>query len=196
MLTDARMNAILDTEYVTGDVMSLHTAYSATGANEVTGGTYAVQSCTFAAASSRSKAVSAGLSFTGLPASCTIAWLGLWNSAKTVFKGMWPNGGTERSFQVDVANDRIYCEGHGMSDTNNVTFTGTSLGGLTAGTSYFVIGTIAGDPDYFQVSTTSGGAAVNLTGQPSADARVSKQVLEVYTASGGQHDVNTFSING
>lgn len=196
MITDARVNAMLDTEFVTGDLMSLHTAFSATGASEVTGGTYTRQSITFAAASARAKAISASLSFTLLPASVTIAFLGIWNSAGTTFKGMWPNGGTERSYQVDLANNRIYCEGHGMIDTDRVVFTGTTLGGPAAGTSYFVVGTTAGDPDYFQVSTTSGGAALDLTGQPSGDASVSKQVLEPYVGAGGQHDVNTFSIAG
>lgn len=58
MLTSARANAILDTEFATNDKMSLHTAYSATGTNEVTGGSYAKQTITWGAASGRSKASS------------------------------------------------------------------------------------------------------------------------------------------
>jgi hypothetical protein len=46
MITDARANAMLDTEYVTGDLLSLHTAFSTTGTNELAGGSYARQPIT------------------------------------------------------------------------------------------------------------------------------------------------------
>ena len=195
MITDARANAMLDTEFAAADKMSLHTAYSATGLNEVTGGSYAKQTITWGAASARSKASSGNIDFT-LPAAVTIAWIGIWNSALTVFRGMWPNSGTDLSFQLDVAtNDRIYAEGHGMVNTDWVVFTGATVpAGLTAGTAYFVVGATSADPDYFQVSLTSGGAAINITGLPSADARVSKIVLEPYVGAGGTHRISSFSI--
>lgn len=46
MITDTRANAMLDTEFAAGDRFSLHTAYSITGANEVAGGTYRINSFT------------------------------------------------------------------------------------------------------------------------------------------------------
>lgn len=194
MLTDARANAMLDTEFAASDKMSLHTAYSATGTNEVSGGSYAKQTITWSAAASRSKASSGNIDFS-VPAAVTVAWIGIWNSALTVFRGMWPNGGTDFSFQLDVAtNNRIYAEGIGLANDDRVTFTGATVpGGLTAGTAYWVVGMTAADPDYFQVSATQGGAAIDITSQHSADARVSKIVLEAY-AGAGTHRVSSFSV--
>ncbi len=195
MRTTARVNAMLDAENVTGDKMSLHTAFSATGANEVTGGAYAKQSITYSAAASRSKASSGTVSFTGLPASTTVGWLGLWDSTSTIFKGMVANGGAERSFQVDLTNNRFYCEGHGMVDGDRMVVTGAILPtGITEGAPLYVVGTTAGDPDYLQASLTAGGAPIDITtNQPSADARLSKIVLEVYNAAGSQHDITSFT---
>lgn len=195
MLTDTRVNAILDTEFALNDKMSLHTAYSATGTNEVTGGSYAKQTITWSSAASRSKASSGNIDFS-VPAATTVAWIGVWDSAGTTFRGMWPNGGTDYSFQVDLTNNRIYCEGHGMANDDRVTFTAATLPtNLTAGTHYYVVGVTAGDPDYFQVSSASGGAAIDITtSQPSADARVSKIVLEAY-AGAGTHRISAFSVS-
>lgn len=194
MITDARANAILDTEFAASDKMSLHTAYSATGTNEVTGGSYTKQTITWAAASARSKASSGNIDFS-VAAAVTVAWIGVWNSALTVFRGMWPNGGTDYSFQLDVAtNNRIYAEGTGLVNDDRVTFTGATVpAGLTAGTHYYVVGATSADPDYFQVSATLAGAAIDITGLPSADARVSKIVLETY-AGAGTHRVSSFSV--
>lgn len=194
MRTTARINAMIDAENVTGDKMSLHTAFSSTGANEVTGGTYARQTITYAAAAGRSKAAIGTISFTGLP-STTVAWLGLWDSTSTIFKGMVANGGAERSFQVDLTNNRFYCEGHGMVDGDRMVVTGATLPtGITEGEPLYVIGTTAGDPDYLQASLTAGGAPIDITtNQPSADARLSKIVLEVYNAAGSQHGIASFT---
>lgn len=195
MQTDARVNAMLDTEFALNDVMSLHSAFSLTGANELTGGGYARQVITWAAAAARSKAASAAVPDFSVAAASTVAFVGVWNSAGTVFRGMWPNGGAEKTYQLDVVtNNRIYCEGHGMVDTNRVVFTGATVpGGLTAGTVYFVVGTTAADPDYFQVSLTSGGAAIDITGLPSGDSMVSKCVPEVYSGA-GTHRITAFSV--
>lgn len=193
MFTDARANAILDTELAAGDKMSLHTAYSATGTNEVTGGSYARQAITWNSAASRSKSSSGNIDFP-VPASATVAWIGIWNSAGTVFRGMWPNAGSDYSYQLDLTNNRVYAENIGLANDDRVTFTGATVPtGLTAGTAYWVIGVTPGDPDYFQVAATQGGAAIDISGQPSADSRVSKIVLETY-AGAGTHRVSSFSV--
>ena len=63
--------------------MSLHTADpGTTGANEVTGGSYARQNAGYAAASGGACALSATVPFTGMPA-VTVAYLGLWSSDGT-----------------------------------------------------------------------------------------------------------------
>lgn len=63
--------------------MSLHTATpGATGANEVTGGSYARQSAGYSAASGGACALAATLSFTGMPVA-TVTHIGLWDSNGT-----------------------------------------------------------------------------------------------------------------
>ena len=198
MITDTTKNNMLD--HIVLDRASLHTAFSATGANEVTGGTpaYARQAITMAAASGGSRAASTQPAF-DVPAGTTVAFIGLWTNAGTVFRGMTPNGGSEKSFQVDTsANERIYCEGHGYVNNDRVVFLGgTAPTGLTEGTIYHVVGATSADPDYFQVSLTQGGSAENITGQAATGCKVSKVVLEAF-AGQGTHTVTalTFGLNG
>ena len=194
MITDAQVQAMLDAGFAASDKMSLHTAYSATGTSEVTGGSYAKQTITWSAASGRSKASSGNIDFP-VAAGVTVAWIGVWNSALTTFRGMWPNGGSDSSYQLDITNNRVMFEGHGLVNDDRVIFTGSTVpAGLTAGTHYYVTGVTAADPDYFTVSATQGGAAIDITGQPSADSRFSKIVLETY-AGAGTHRVSSFTIS-
>jgi len=189
--TDAYTNTVLDLALVTGDKLSLHTAYSTTGANEITGGTYARGTAIFSAAASRQKAISSPVAITGLPAAAVVAWVGVWNSAGSVFKGMAANGGSEFPFQVGLTPNTLLAEAHVLVNGDNVTFTGTPPTGLTEGAVYFVVGNTAGDPDTFQVSATSGGAAIDITGQPGANCMASKIIVETYVGAGGTHTINT-----
>jgi hypothetical protein len=189
MLTDATVHAMLDSQ--TLDRQSLHTAYSATGANEVTGGTpaYARVAVTYNAAAARARALSANAIF-DVPAGTTVRFTGVWTNAGSVFKGMTAVGGVETDYEVDVTNNRIICEANGLVDTNNVVFYGgTPPTGLTEGTVYFVVGTTAADPDTFQVSLTSGGAAIDIAGYGSPQCKFSKIVPET-SASQWQYQVN------
>lgn len=192
-LTDETVNSALDNILPSGSgnvQLSLHTDYSATGASLHGSKTNA----NFSAAASRSKALSAAVDIT-VTGAATIKWIGAWNSTGSTFKGMQPNGGSAKTFQVDLTNNRIYCEAHGLVDNDKVVFfNGTAPTGLTAGTEYFVITNTAGDPDYFQVSTSQGGAAVDITGQAAASCVLSKLVAEVYSGA-GTHRVNTFTLN-
>jgi hypothetical protein len=85
---------------------SLHSAYSSSGANELTGGSpaYARKAATWAAASGRSKATSASMVF-DVPAGQTVRWVGFWDAVSAGnFLGMVPNGGgTPEAFVVDDA---------------------------------------------------------------------------------------------
>lgn len=188
MLTDTTANAMLDA--ITLDLCSLHTAYSATGANKVTGGSpaYADKAITMGAAASRQRTNTTAPAF-DVPAT-TVAFIGLWTNAGAVFRGMVANGGTEKNFQLDVTNNRVYNEGHGLVNDDRVVFYGgTAPTGLTEGTVYWVVGNTASDPDYFQVADTQGGAAKDITGQHAATCRFSKIVLETFASQG------TFTIN-
>lgn len=194
MLTDARLNAGLDAAIPNSVKLSVHNAYSATGANIIAG--TAKTAGTMSAASSRSKALSAAVDIVSVPAAGVVRWVGIWDgTVDTTFIGMVPNGGSDKSFQVDLTNNRIYCEGHGLVNDDKVVFHNGNPGtALAAGTEYFVVGVTAGDPDYFQVSATQGGAAIDLTDQPHITARLSKLVPETY-ASGGTHRVSTLVVS-
>lgn len=166
---------------------SLHTAYSTTGANEVTGGSpaYARQGATWAAASSRSKAGTFAAAF-NVPAGTTIRWVGLFDAATVGnFLGMVPNGGgIPEAFTVpDIANDILEAPAHGFSTGNSVVVwavPGASLPApLAEGTVYWVI---AATTDDFQLAATSGGAAINITAVGSGFAQ--RIVEEVFGAQG------------
>ena len=77
MFTSASKNAMLDNAVPTQ--VSAHTAYSATGANEVVGGSpaYARVNCTLGAASGGAKALSNQPQF-NVPAGTTVRWIGRW----------------------------------------------------------------------------------------------------------------------
>lgn len=192
-ITDAVIAGALDNMFPSGAnnvQLSLHNSYSATGANLVGNKT----NSNFSAASSRQKALSAPVDIT-VPSADTVRWIGAWDSTGTTFKGMIPNGGTALTFQIDVTNNRIYCENSGLANDNKVAFFGAAApGGLTVGVEYFVVGVTAGDPDFFQVSTTQGGSAIDITSQHAAGCMVSKLVPEIYSGA-GTHRVNTFVIS-
>lgn len=90
-LTDDAKNLMLDALTAVVDLMSLHDGDpGSTGANEVTGGTpaYARQACAFDAAAAGSAALSAAVTF-DIPASTTVAYIGLWTTAGPVFRGYY-----------------------------------------------------------------------------------------------------------
>lgn len=154
---------------------SLHTAYSNTGANEVTGGApaYARVALTWSAASGGSKALTTTLPTWNVPAGTTVGWWGGWDaSVAGNFLFMMPLGaGTLLPAMVEVAADitanQIFSKAHGYTTDNRVVFwnaSGTTLPtGLAVGTIYWVIATGL-TADAFEVSLTQGGAAVDLTG--------------------------------
>ncbi len=192
MLTDTVKNGMLDNQFPSGAGnvhLSAHSAYSATGANLIGSKT----SANFAAAASGVKDLSADCAIS-IGAGNTVKWVGAWTSDDVTFKGMQPNGGSDKSFQVDLTNNRIYCEGHGYVNTDTITFHGdTPPTGLTAGTTYYVVGVTAGDPDYFQVAATEGGAAIDITGQHAEGCVVSAIIEETYSGA-GTHTVTGHSI--
>jgi hypothetical protein len=198
-LTDTAKGIALDALFPTGTgtdrcYLGAHTAYSASGANlhgSVVAGTWG-------AASSGSKGITGNVDIpiTHSGSDITVKWIGAWGgTAGNTFRGMAPNGSTgAKTFQVDLANNRIYCEGHGWSDTQKIVFYGAAApAGLTAGTTYFVSGVTAGDPDYFTVSATSGGAAIDITGQAGAGCFVSNITEETYSSS-GTHRVTAYTV--
>jgi len=184
MFTVVAKNLMLDG--VVLDLASLHTAYSATGANEVSGGSpaYAKKAITMAAGASEERAASSQPVF-DVPASTTVNYVGLYTNAGTVFRGMFALGGDEKNFQIDVAANTILNEGHGYADNDRIAFYGdTPPTGITEGDILYVISVTAEDPDHFQVSLTEGGAAITITGQHAAGCKMSKVIPEVFGSQG------------
>jgi hypothetical protein len=167
---------------------SLHTAYSATGTNEVTGGSpaYARKALTWSAASSGSKALAATLPTWDVPAATTVGWIGVWDAVTVgTFLGILPNGGGAlKRFAVpsgDLAGDTLESPAHGFSNGDNVVvWAATGIAsGLTVGTVYFVVSSAT---NTLSLSLTSGGAAVDVTAVGSGFLQ--KIVQEVFGAQG------------
>lgn len=142
-------------------------AFTDLGVTEVAGGSYARQAVTWTAAAAGVRDNSAQLSIP-IPASTTVMVGGIWDAATTGnLEGWFQIGSTLRGVGtvVTIAGDAISSNGHGLANTNRVFVTavaGEALpAGLSATTLYFVVGAAT---DTFQLSLTSGGAAVDITG--------------------------------
>jgi hypothetical protein len=150
---------------------SLHSAYSATGANELTGGSpaYARELITWAAAAGEAVSSSSIAAAFNVPASSTVAWVGIWSAATGgVFGGMGPNGATTSNsylFACPTASPGVFTA-PGTAYANGQTvvlFPGVGSGipaGFTAGTIYYVV-SVSGIT--FQLAATSGGSGINAT---------------------------------
>lgn len=146
---------------------SLHSgAPGETGANELTGGSYARQAIAFGAAASGTASNSAQEEWdlTGVT-SGTVLFVGLWD-ASTSGNYLWtaPLGGTPYTFTGLASTDVLTSYGHALVNDNRVVVDadpGSALPtGLSEDTVYWVVG-VSGDT--FQLSTTQGGGAINIT---------------------------------
>jgi hypothetical protein len=141
-------------------------AYTDLGTTEVTGGSYARQAVTWTAASGAVRDNNAALNIP-IPAGTTVV-VGSIHSALTAgnLEAFFQIGSTLRGVGtvITAAGDAISSNGHGLANTNRVfvsAVAGEALpAGLSATTLYFVVGATT---DTFQVSLTSGGAAVDIT---------------------------------
>lgn len=172
LLSDSAVHLQLDALAAVIDRVSLHSAYSSTGTNEIAGSGYARQTMAWAAAASRKVASSGSISWT-VPAGQAPAYVGLWTNSGSVFRGMLPLRGASgvQGFATvdgtDVSSDTLSSNGHGLAVDNRViveAVNGEALPtGLSAGTIYWV--TNVPDVDNFKLATTQGGAAVDVTGK-------------------------------
>jgi len=183
----------LDEALSTGaDFGSLHTAYSTTGASEVTGGSpaYARKALTWSAAASGAKSLAATFPVWDVPAGTTVAWWGGWDAVTVgTFLFMMPVGASLptpiSASAAGVTANTLDSEAHGLTTNDRVVFWpggGSGLpAGLTVGTIYHVIATGL-TVDVFSVSTTSGGAALDITDE--GGGWVQKCVPEVFSGQG------------
>lgn len=147
---------------------SLHTAYSASGANEVTGGSpaYARQALTWASAASNSKSLTGTYTW-NVPASTTVYWVGFWDAVTSGnFQGMAPCGNASAyAFTVPSSTSTFTAPGSAFTSNQQVVIvpTGgsTTPGGITIGNVYYVK---SPSGDTFQLSASAGpGAAVSIS---------------------------------
>jgi len=185
-LTDFGENAVLDEIYNGGagtfpaadPFISLHSADPAdTGANELTGGGYARQQVAFGAAAAGTLSNTGAITWS-VPAGNVVAWGA--NDASTAgnfFQTGWfqPASGKVVDLAVvrtaDATANDVQSQTHGLAADDRVIFEVieglTVPAGLVAGTIYFVISTGL-TTDAFRVALTSGGAAIDITGNGSA----------------------------
>jgi hypothetical protein len=205
VLPDATKNALLDSAVSGGLATSathlgLHTAFPPSTGNEVTGGTpaYARQAIAWAAASAGSKAITGTETF-DVPAT-TVRCVATWSAVTAGTMNSWSPAGASarRAFSVDsagVTNNDLFSPAHGLAANDRVLFWATIGSGLPTGlsedTEYFVISTGL-TTDAFRVSTSQGGAAVDLTAI--GDGDVQKYTAEVFAAQ-GTYQVSAYSVS-
>lgn len=178
--------------------LSLHTAWHATGLNETTGGApaYARQSITWDAPAADASNSSNTQTF-DVP-SGDVHFAGMWSAvtAGTFFGMVIANAAAPVAAQAfDLVNEDITSENHGLSADDRIVFHPTRGGalptGISEGTIYFVI-TAGLVTDMFRVSTTSEGAALNISG----DGKMWYQIGTPENFAGqGQYTVNDFDID-
>ena len=187
----AAKNTMLDA--LTVDRISLHNGHPGTDglSNELSGGSYARQTCVLNAAAGGTRSLNADVAVP-VPADTVIA-IGFWdnNGGSMVFHGWAPNGPASNNPQAayaEATSDEIRLDGHGLSDNDRVfimPLADAVPGGLSETVLYHVI---TSDADSFQVSLTQGGAAVDITAD--GDIVIQECIPEVY-AQAGTHTVKS-----
>lgn len=175
-LKNLMLAAVATASATNPDFGSLHTSYSTTGANEhsTAGGSpvYSRVAFTWSAPASGETHLVATLPSFNMPSGRTAEWVGAWDTVTAgTFLLMQPLGAQTlrpamMELAADLTNNDIFCDSHGYVLDNRVVFwsaSGLALPtGLTTGVTYWVISTGL-TTDSFRVSTTQGGAAVDIT---------------------------------
>jgi len=160
---------------------------------EATGGSpaYARLAVTWGAASGEVKSNTGALLF-DVPAG-TYGFYTYWNNVTgntNNYRGYAPFGGSAavKGFGVvdtTLTNDQILAPSHGLADNDRLlvfnVFGGTIPVGLTEGTVYFVVSSAT---HTFKVSTTQGGAAIDLTGLGNGQVYYQRVVPETFNSQG------------
>jgi hypothetical protein len=146
--------------------MSAHSAWSATGGNELAGGTYARLAVTWGTPSSNSVALAGTPYNVNAPAGSTCAFVGFWTALTGgTFAGMVPAGNAAGyAFSAPSSTGTLLAPGSAyVANATVCAFpTGGSVlpGGLAEGTIYYIK---SPSSDSFELSATSGGSAITLT---------------------------------
>jgi hypothetical protein len=161
-------------------------------AGEASGGSYARQTVAWASVTGGTQANSGALTIP-VPAG-TFGFITFWNALTgntgTQYMGYGPMGGASAikgfaTVDPTMANDLILSPGHGLSNTNTLfvypEFGTTLTAPLASGTIYYVVNAAT---NTFQLSTTSGGAVLDLTTLNSGILYWQRIVSELFNAAG------------
>lgn len=181
MLSDAAKNLMLDALDATH--VAAHSGFpNFAGNNELSGGSpaYARKSITFGAAASGIKASS---NVPEIDAPADVHWLSLWTALSGgSLRDYAPCGADPKRYEVNVTTNKILLNAHPYSDDDTIVFYGgTPPGGLTEGTTYYVVNSATDD---FEVSATQGGAAIDITNVGDDDVKVSIIVPQPFPTQG------------
>lgn len=185
-------------ESVQVDFVGVHTLTDpGTGTNanagEATGGSpaYARLGVVWGAAASEVKLNTSTLAF-DVPAG-TYGFFTLWDTVTgntNNYRGYIPFGGASAlkgfaTVDTTLTNDQFLSPGHGLADGDRVivysVFSDAIPTGITEGTVYFVVSSAA---NTFKVSTTAGGAAVDITALGGGEVFWQRVVPEVFGSQG------------
>jgi hypothetical protein len=139
---------------------------------EITGGAYARQAANFGAPSNGVFTNSGIINFPVATANypAAVRYMGL-RDASTAGNLLWYGPclvGTPVDFVAVASSDVFTSPGHGFSNNDLVVLMGENLPtGVDASTLYYIVNITT---DTFQLSTTSGGAAINITANGSGKA--------------------------
>ena len=195
-LSTTDINAMLSTWAADAPYMSAHSAYSASGANELSGGSYARVAVTWGSPSGGAISLSGTPYSINAPASSTVEFVGFWSaSSGGTFAGMFPGGNASAyAFAAPTSTSTLLAPGSAFTANEQVIVLpiigGTLPSGLTAGTVYYAIN-ISGDS--FQLSTTSGGSAITLTAD---GAGLTQAITGESFGSAGTYSVSGVSVTG
>ena len=138
-LVDASLNTGVDAMVAEMDFVSIHTAFSKTGASEDSGGSYAREATAWNGAASGEATLNGDIDV-GVNA-ITAKYIGFWTLVSAgVFQAMTPIGSTgiKRGYAT-VTGNTFYVEAHGFLAADTVVFFGDDLPtGITEGTEYAV----------------------------------------------------------
>lgn len=198
-LTTAGRNALLDS----GKTAFTHAgAFTDVGTTEVSGGSYASQAITWAAAGSGVVATSAQLTIP-IPAGTTVQTVGDFSALSAgsiyAYAGYHSTAPAKGVATVLSSSDTFTSYAHGLTTDDRVFFwpvNGEALPtGLSATTLYFVRSTGL-TTDAFTVATTSGGAAVDITVANGGEVGFQRTVPNTFASAGnlviasGQHTLD------
>lgn len=162
---------------------------------EATGGSpaYARQAVTWGAAATGQKSNTGSLTF-DVPAG-TYGFFTLWNASTgntNNYRGHIPFGGASAikgfaSVDTTLTNDQFFSVAHGLSDGDRLQLRGVFAEalptgtGLAAGSLLYVVNSAT---NTFKLSTTSGGAAIDITAVGGGEIYWQRVVPEVFASQG------------